>query len=260
MITANCRTYLLLVLLFSCTLSVSHAQQSPQAIFDRANNELNDGNYSKALSLYKTLEAQNDYSGALFLNMGIAYQRIDSLGMSKYYLFKASRFEETEEKAIKSLEFLESQFSHQSAVLPKFPWDVATDWLRHNIGASTILLIGIIFLNLGILAFVSHWFFDWYPNYLRLSGLSTLILSLLLITCSFYTDYVSNRYSKAVMVTDKVPVVEQPDNNAPLVSQAFEGYTFTVDHYRSQSTEGWSYVRMSNGLYGWIPNSEIRIL
>jgi len=241
------------------TIGISHAQ-TPQAQFDNANEALQSGNYSEALSGYKTLESQNDISGALFLNMGIAYHRIDSLGKSKYYLLKASRFEETNERASQALKFVESQFSRQSAVLPKFPWDVATDWLRQNIGAHNILLAGILLLNIGMLVFVSRWFFDWYPNYLRISGLSILTLSLLLITCSFYTDYVDNRYSKAVMVTEKVPVLEQPKNKSTLVSQAFEGYTFTIDHYRSKSHPGWAYVRMSNGQYGWIPNSEILIL
>ena len=240
-------------------IGISNAQ-TPQAQFDNANEALQSDNYSEALSEYQALESQNNISGALFLNMGIAYHRIDSLGKSKYYLLKASRFEETEERANQALEFVESQFSRQSAVLPKFPWDVATDWLRQNIGADNILLAGILLLNIGMFVFVSRWFFDWYPNYLRVSGLSVLILSLLLISCSFYTDYVDNRYSKAVMVTQKVPVLEQPKSESTLVSQAFEGYTFTVDHYRSQSQPGWSYVRMSNGLYGWIPNSEILIL
>ncbi|WP_138430829.1 hypothetical protein [Fodinibius saliphilus] len=260
MLTGNHRIYILLTFLLCCTLLAAYGQQSPQATFDQANTELKSGNYSEALSLYKSLEDQKNHSGALFLNMGIAYQRIDSLGMSKFYLLKALRFEETENQASKALKYVESQFSRQSAVLPKFPWDVATDWLRHNIGASNILLIGIILLNLGMLTFVSRWFINWYPHYLRISGLSTIIISLLLIACGFYTDYVSNRYSKAVMVTEEVPVVERPKKEAPLVSQAFEGYTFTVDHYRSRKNEYWSYVRMSNGLYGWIPNSEIRIL
>jgi hypothetical protein len=251
---------MLLPIALVLTLHGISTAQTPQAQFDAANEALQSGNLTEALSGYNTLESQQDVSGALFLNMGIAYHRIDSLGKSKYYLLKASRFEETEERAVEALEFVESQFSRQSAVLPKFPWDVATDWLWQNIGAGNILLAGIILLNLGMLVFVSRWFFDWHPNYLRISGLSTLILSLLLITCSFYTDYVDNRYSKAVMVTEKVPVFEQPKNESTLVSQAFEGYTFTVDHYRSQSQPGWAYVRMSNGLYGWIPNSDILIL
>lgn len=260
MTIAFSRNFLLLLLLSLGFVGLSHAQQSPQAVFDRANEQLEEGNYSKALESYKILESRNTVSGALFLNMGIVYHRLDSLGKAKYYLLKASRFDETEKRARETLEFVESQFSRQPAVLPKLPWDVATDWLRINIGAANIMIGGIILLNIGMLIFAGHWFLNWYPNILRISGLTALIIALLLITTGFYTDYIGSRYSKAVMVSEKSAVVEKPQAEAPLIGQAYEGYTFTVDHYQSQSKPGWAYVRMSNGLYGWIPKNEILIL
>ena len=254
-----CKKTAFLFFIFICYSLTAYAQQ-PQALFDDANEKLESGDYREALSLYKNLETQNTVSGALYLNMGISYQRVDSLGKAKYYFMKASKFEETSEEAQKALDFVESQFSRQSAVLPKLPWDVATDWLQHNIGAENLLLAGIILLNAGVFIFVGHWFLSWYPRYLRLSGLIVIGLSVVVLVTSFYTRYVSERYSRAVMITQKVPVLEKPQEQASLVSQAFEGYTFTVDHYRSSTEPGWTYVRMSNGLYGWIPNNEILIL
>lgn len=260
MATAFFRKKILLTFIYVVTaLSLADAQ-NPQAQFDRANEQLESGNYSDALARYHNMVYQNNISGALFLNMGIAYHRVDSLGKAKYYLLKSSRFEETNQRARQALEFVESQFSRQSAMLPQYPWNAATDWLRHNIGASNILIAGIILLNMGMLIFISHWFFNWYPKFLRISGLTILVCSLLIMVASFYTDYVNDRYSKAVMVSEKVPVLEQPQKKSSLVSQAFEGYTFTIDHHQSESQAGWAYVRMSNGLYGWIPNSEILIL
>lgn len=260
MTIAFSRKILLLLILCLSGVGLSHAQQSPQAVFDQANEQLETGNYTEALKSYKNLESRNTVSGPLFLNMGIAYHRLDSLGKAKYYLLKASRFDDTEKRAREALKFVESQFSRQPAVLPKLPWDVATDWLQNNIGAANIMIAGIILLNIGILIFAGHWFLNWHTNILRKSGLTVLITALLLITTSFYTDYIDTRYSTAVMVSDKTAVVEKPRAEAPLVGQAYEGYTFTVDHYQSQSQPGWAYVRMSNGLYGWIPKNEILIL
>ncbi|WP_441000872.1 hypothetical protein [Fodinibius sp. SL11] len=247
-------------LLFVGLAPLSFAQQNAQALFDDANEMLQKGNYQQAISLYHNLQEQNTVSGALFLNLGISYQRIDSLGKAKYYFLKASQFEETEQQAREALQFVESQFSRQSAVLPKLPWDVATDWLQEHVGAKNILLLGIIFLNVGVLLFIAHWFGQAYPKVLRIGGLSFIGAALLIIATSFYTQYVSKRYSKAVMVTERISVLEKPTEDAPIVSRAYEGYAFTVDHRRSKSQQEWTYVRMSNGLYGWIPNSEILIL
>lgn len=241
-------------------VSTGQAQQNAQATFDEANEYLESGDHRQAISLYKNLETQNTVSGALFLNMGISYQRIDSLGVAKYYFLKAKKFDETESRAEEALEYIESQFSRQSAVLPQLPWDVATNWMQENIGDKTLLLIGILLLNIGVLSFVAHWFLQQYPKILRIGGLSTIVFSIIIITTSFYIQYVENRYSQAVMVTDQISVLEQPTEEAPVVSHAYEGYTFIVDRYQSEEQPEWSHVRMSNGLYGWIPNSEILIL
>ncbi|MCW9705415.1 hypothetical protein [Fodinibius salsisoli] len=235
-------------------------QQSPQATFDQANELLNSGEYERAITHYQQLEKQKQWSGALFLNLGISYQRLDSLGKAKYYYLKASDFEETASKAQQALSYVNSQFSHQSAVLPKLPWDVATTWLQKNIGASTLLAAAIIVLNIGILLFIARWFIPWIPSYFRMGSFVVIGISLLIMATAFYTQYISDRYREAVMVTEEASIVENPQAETSLVSQAFEGYTFTVDHRRSGRHPNWSYVRMSNGLYGWIPTENILIL
>lgn len=250
----------LLFAVFMMYASPGHAQENPQLIFDRGNDALVDGDYRQAITAYKQIEERNLISGALFLNMGISYVQLDSLGKAKYYFIKASRFEETEEQAKRGLDYVEQRFSRQSAVLPKLPWDKAVDWLKLNLGASTLLGIGIILLNIGVLAFVSTWFWVPYEKTTRRSALGASTAGLLIVFLSFYVQYVSQRYSEAIMVHRQTSVVEQPQEDAAVVSQAYEGYTFTVDEFRSEEQQGWSYVRMSNGLYGWIPNNEIKVL
>ncbi|SMO32284.1 hypothetical protein SAMN06265218_10137 [Fodinibius sediminis] len=239
---------------------MAHAQQGPQAVFDEANNLLAQGQINQAISQYQQLENQQKLAGALFLNLGIAYQRIDSLGKAKYYYLKSAKFPETREQAQEALKYVNTQFSHQSAVLPQLPWDRATRWLQDNIGETRLLAIGLILFNLGILLFIATWFFRELPGLIKPLSFSVLGLTVIIIAAAFYTRYVNNRYSTAVMVTQEAVVAERPLEEAALVSRAFEGYTFTVDHKRSKTQPKWSYVRMSNGLYGWIPSKEILVL
>ncbi|MDZ7716258.1 MAG: hypothetical protein U5J95_08620 [Balneolaceae bacterium] len=241
---------------FSC-----FGQENAQLLFDRANDALKAGNIEEALATYNKLEEQKTISGPLFLNMGISYIEIDSLGKAKYYLLKASRHEETEDEAKKGLEYVENQFSRQSAALPKMPWEKAVDWLRINMGASLLLGIAIILFNMGVILFVANWFFELpFASWIKKSGIGLAGLGITIILLSFYVDYVENRYSDAVMISMQTNVLEKPVSDASVISQAYEGYSFTVDHHKSRKQQGWNYVRMSNGLYGWIPSSEIMIL
>lgn len=256
------RYRLLLLFFFVIHAGTLRAQDSPQALFDRANDRLQSGEYRQALSIYHTLEASDRISGSLYLNMAISYVQLDSLGKAKYYFLKSGKFDEVEEKADEGLEYVESRFSRQSAVLPKLPWERFFDWLGESLGATALLGIGILLLNLGVFAFVSGWFVG--PGdrsrYLQTGGLAAGIAGLAIIGCSFYVQYLENRYSQAVMVHRQANVLEQPADSATVVSQAFEGYSFTVDHFRSREQDGWLYVRMSNGLYGWISENEIMVL
>lgn len=251
-------------LLFLLVLIASDAtvaqSENPQRYFDQANQQLQQGNIRQALATYRQLEQQNRVSGALFINMGLSYTQLDSMGKAKYYFLKAKQFDETQERAEAGLKYVESRFSHQSAVLPELPWQEALNWLRDEPGSATLLAIGLILLNLGILLFIGTWFTRYSSKWWTRSAMTTAGIGVLIILLSFYTDYRSQRYSKAVMITREASVREQPAPDAALVNEAFEGYTFVVDHSKSKDKPNWSYIRMSNGLYGWIPTKEIMIL
>ena len=248
-----------LLLILSCINQPASAQ-NPQVQFDQATQALKDGKYQQALDTYHKLENEGHHAGPLYLNMGLSYIRIDSLGKAKYYLLKASQFDETRRKAEQGLSFVNEQFSRQSAVLPKLPWERVFDWMNREWGSSFVIFIGLLFVNLGIFGWVFSWFKNFYTKWLRYISGTVGGLGLLIVLTGFYLNYRADRYHTAVMVTEKAQVRAAPTQSASLVNPAYEGYTFTVDEKRSENQAGWVYVRMSNGQYGWIPKSEILIL
>src|SRR5699024_7208219 len=210
--------YILLIILVGTHSSPDgYAQQNPQAMFDKANTLLNSRQHVQAIQQYHKLENQQHFSGALFLNMGIAYQRTDSLGKAKYYYLKSATFEETEAQARQALEYINTQFSHQSAVLPKLPWETAIDWLNDHIGAQALLGAGLVAFNIGIIIFITCWFYTRLPKLVKSLSYTFIGLAMLVIATAFYTQYTANRYSMAVMVTEEAPVTETPQKSASLV-------------------------------------------
>lgn len=247
----------ILTALFSTFLN---AQTSPQIKFDDANEVLEKGEYRKALKTYREIEESGSVSGALYLNMGIAAVQVDSLGLAKFYFIKASQFDEVATNAYKALEFVNSQFSRQSAKLPKLPWDKAVDILKVKPGIFGIFLIGFLFLITAISLIITRWFdiltLPKHTNFVITSG----IISLLIITLSFYVEYVDNRYSEAVLILNEANVMERADDEASLVSKAYEGYEVTIDFKKSEEKTDWYYIRLGNGQYGWIKTEGIKTL
>ncbi|MFW6157444.1 MAG: tetratricopeptide repeat protein [Balneolaceae bacterium] len=253
-------TYVLAIVACLLTALPPEDAYAQQSMFDDANEYFQEGDVTEALKLYQRIESQGQISGALYLNMGISYMQIDSLGKSKYYLMKARNFPETRSRAVAGLDYVEEQFSRQSAVMPKLPWQRALDWMNRMWGAPTVSGIGIVLLNMGVGLFISLWFVSWGRPWIRKTSIAFAVSGVFFILISFYLQYLDNRYSEAVMVNDQTTVMETPNSQSETVLRAYEGYALTVDHRESEGNPGWMYVRMSNGQYGWIPKKDILIL
>ncbi|GAB5410238.1 MAG: hypothetical protein BalsKO_26030 [Balneolaceae bacterium] len=241
-------------------LFVVHAQQSPQLLFDEANTLLENNEFADAMDIYHQIENGAQVSGALFLNMGVASTQIDSLGLAKYYFLKAQEFQSTRNSATEALEYVESQFSRQSATLPKLPWDKAIDWMIDGPGSLGVFFIGISLIVLAISFVLIHWFNIVFLRKLRSIISSLLSAGVLILMLAFYVDYVDHRYSEAVIITNEVQVMQKADETADLVSLGYEGYSITVDQLKSSEIQGWIYIRLGNGQFGWIENNGVKIL
>ncbi len=252
------KALLITLLLFPVVLKAQ--QQSPQSIFDEGNQLLEQGKIVLALNRYQQLVENEQLSGALFINMGYSFMQLGKLGKAKYYFLKAKRFEETRDEAKAGLNVVESQFSHQSVILPALPWEKALNWLRITFGSTLLLGIGLLLINLGVFGVIGSWFREKQSSFLQKTAAGIAAAGVLVVLLSFYIDYRQQRYSKAVMVTNQAKVLKKPAQEAALINKAFEGYSFTVDHQKSKNNENWVFVQMGNGSEGWIKRKEIMIL
>lgn len=236
------------------------AQKSVQAVFDEANTFFENGELSEAMALYRSIATSGQVSGALYLNMGITAVQLDSMGLAKYYFLKAADFESTRSQSQAALEYVNNQFSRQSAILPKLPWDRAIEWLIEKPSASVVFVIGFAITLSGLIFLYLSWL-----NVLSFNKISSLILALIITGTaiaglSFYVDYVDQRYDEAVLITNSRRVLESPAEGSTLVSIAYEGYDLTVDQWKSNEHQNWLYVRLGNGQFGWIQNNGVKIL
>ncbi len=251
----NKKLILLFLSLFYC--STLFAQQGT---FDEANTLFENGELNEAMALYRSIESEGHVSGALFLNMGITAVQLDSLGLAKYYFLKAQDFETTAQQANEALEFVNSQFSRQSAILPKLPWDRAVDWINDEITAFGLFLIGFLVTIAGLTLLYLGWF-DKLPLKKTSPYLITLIITgSALAGLAFYADYVNQRYDEAVLISNSQRVLQQPEPESTLVSIAYEGYDLTVDQWKSEEHDNWLYIRLGNGQFGWMRNEGVKIL
>ncbi len=235
------------------------ALMGQQSRFDEATFLLEKQEYREALTLYKSIADDGDISGALWLNMGIIYARLDSLGMSKYYLLQAEKFPETRELAGDALSYVNERFSRRSAVLPPLPWDRFFSYLSESVGLTWLFAIAFFFLYGGVGLLIYSWFTRSYKKPFSYSASALLAISILVFASAFYVHYLDNRFGTGVMVDRQSTVYETPDPESVEVSTAYEGYIMRVDLNRSSESDEWSYVRLENGRHGWIDTGALRV-
>ena len=252
--------HLLFFLILILAATTTFAMQGPQVMFDQANKILENGDYPSALESYRNIEQMGEVSGALYLNMGIAALQIDSLGLAKYYFLKSADFSTTQESAKLAIQYVESQFSRQSAMLPKLPWDNAVDTLKEGPGATGVFVVGFILILISTGIIILGWFGR--ITLIKQSTTITLatLASILVVALAFYVDYIDQRYHEGVVIAKEIPVTQQPNETSDLVSLAYEGYTVTIDQFESKKNEGWYYIRLGNGQFGWIKPEGAKIL
>lgn len=251
---------LLLIIFLSLLSTGTIAQQGPQALFDQANSYLEEGAYLDALNLYKGIEGLGYRSGPLYLNMGIASTELDSLGLAKAYLSRAAAFEETESRALESLDFVNSQFSRQSAILKKLPWDLAVQWMIREPGPRGVFYFGMALILIGMSILYGRWFGRLKDNRFKSGAIATVSLGIIILGLAFYSDYVDARYDEAVLINDEIQVMQAANRSSDLVSLAYEGYDLVIDQKISRQKDGWLYIRLGNGQYGWIEDNGIKII
>ncbi|MEX1011008.1 MAG: hypothetical protein WDZ29_03000 [Balneolaceae bacterium] len=230
-----------------------------QATFDRANELLLGQQTDQAMALYRSIEEEGYLSGKLLFNMGMASVESDSLSLAKYYFLRAARFDETREEAVEALRLVENHFSRKASVLPSLPWERFFNWLDERLGTSLLLTIGLILLNLAACILLLSWFLPRYPRYQRFAALSITFLAFSALLSAGWIGYLNERYDTGIMVVQEQGVYSEPNEHSVLVSTAWEGYRMTVDRDRSAGYEGWYYVRLENGMYGWIHRDPVRV-
>lgn len=249
----------LLMVLVLGACSGNEANHTAQETYDRGVREVTNGNLEAGYKTLLSIHDQGFRSGYLYYNLAVTAYKMDSISVAKYYYLMSRSYAETYELSNQALTFVDSRFANKAPSLPPLPWEKFFDYIDRTLGLHLMFVLGVLGMNLFVLLHLTtskRTTITWW-NYLYKS---VAVISLITLISAFYIDYRSDRYSEAVMITGQYALKEVPDSNARVLAQTYEGYQFTIDRQASKPEQGWWYVRMSNGIYGWLPLGSIRVI
>lgn len=233
--------------------------QNPQGDFNRGNFLFEQQKYQEALEIFREIEGEGFASGPLFLNMGLSYVYLDSLGLALYYFDRAAGFSQTRAQAQQGIQHVEDALDRRRTPIAVLPMYRFNEFLNKDLGLMRILVMALVLLNLAALCWAASWF---YPRFGSLLRYLTVIGFLLFMTASLAAGYVwkqQEHFSYGMFTEQGLAVFEQPDPDSTPVFLIYEGYTFQLDHRKTPEHGRWIYVNMSNGIDGWVRNRGYRL-
>lgn len=247
----------LLLLLIGVVIATSaSAQALDQAIrhFDDGNIRYRQGDFRGALTSYDHAVAEGFVSGALFLNMGNAYYRLDETGQAVRYYEKAAEIMPRSAELDHNLVIVREQVIDQFSRLPDPFWKEWWQSVIRFFGPSALMAIGMIFYAAATVALAFRIRGGQTPWRRRLLALSTA-LALVFLVAGFTASVEDQSANRAVVLIDEVALLEGPEG-ARSGLDIHEGLVVDVLVIRNE----WMEVRLPNGATGWVRSQALGLI
>jgi tetratricopeptide (TPR) repeat protein len=234
----------LLLLSLSVARAQSHEEQYQQALSDFKSNQ-----YANALARLKILESQGVASSDLYLAIGTAYSKFDSIAPSIYYLEKAKRLAPNNSEIHNNLALMYESTIDKISPMPRLffvEWWHST-MMQLNSNAWSGLCVVVFWLVMLGLIFALRGWFNFSKSYISLIVLGVVVSAVFAVFALQRYNY-EHSTSIAIAMQAKTKGYEQPFTNAEEVFVVHEGCKLWV----VESQDGFAKVQLADGREGWV--------
>jgi tetratricopeptide (TPR) repeat protein len=250
---------LIIAIIFQvASIGAIRADESFQALFDKANRHFEAGEFEAARDIYQSLENQGCRSDKVFYNLGNAYLKSGDLGHAILYLIRAERIASRDKDIAANLETARSLVNQKITATP------ANAMIRFLTGIHGMFTTGettaaFAFLYvLSILSALSAYLSQ--RRRVRKRWIRMLVMAFVLfgfVTLSLAVRIYDLEFrERAVAVGAEIIARNGPGEPFTEVYKQQPGYEMVVKRHQS----GWAEVVLANGYTGWVPDSSIEIL
>jgi tetratricopeptide (TPR) repeat protein len=230
--------------------------QSPKELFSKGNELYRNGDYSKAVELYKSIEDKDLQSSDLYFNLGNCYYKLNKVAPAIYYYEKALKLNPENQKAITNLSFAKRMTIDVIDVLPKTFLQKFSTNIIQKLSYNSWAFIAVIASFLVAIFFLLYYFTFSSNKKLLFFNSSIISLVVLIVTLFFsienYKQIQKNR--TAIIFATKVEVKSAPSMNSEEAFELHEGTKVIV----LDELDHWKKIKLSDGKTGWIPSSELK--
>jgi tetratricopeptide (TPR) repeat protein len=238
-------------ILICILLSLAVFPAEVNRLFSQANEEYNQGHYSKAIELYEKIIEVRYESAELYFNLGNACFKTNEIPSAILYYEKAHKLDPNDEDIIFNLNVANSKIIDKIEVLPElFIWK----WWRSVYNIFSLETWSKLSIFFTILFFI---FFGFYllskQIVIRKAAFYAGIIALLIMVITFLLSLqkfqILKNQQEAIVFSPTVTVKSSPTPNSVDLFVLHEGSKVKI----LEKVGDWNEIKIANGSVGWLP-------
>ncbi len=228
---------------------------TPQSLFEQANDAYTKGQYQLAIEQYETIVAEGNQSTELYYNLGNAYYKTREVGKAVLNLERALLLNPTDADTKYNLSIINEQLPDQLEVVSDFFLKKWWENFHSYFGSTTWGMLTLLSLWMGIAGFIL-WIIATTRKTKKqgfLGGLGLLLLSILFFFAARSQGNLELHSRKAIVLEEQLDLQNGPDVKSTALLTLHEGVKVEL---LDQIGDWWK-VKLSNGEQGWLPKNAL---
>ncbi|WP_034920191.1 tetratricopeptide repeat protein [Gillisia sp. CAL575] len=228
------------------------------ALFEKANEAYNNGNYPEAVSRYTEVLKNGEESAELYFNLGNAHYKLNYIAESVYNFEKALLLDPTDKTIKNNLEFASNMVIDDIKVIPK---SGLSNFITNAIsifsfnGWAWIAILGVVIFSVLFLLYYFSIASKWKRVFFTVA-ISAVIISFVSLIFAFYLSSVTQNKEFAIVFAEEVSVRNEPNLRGNELFLLHEGTKVQI----LNTFQNWVELELVNGSTGWMDKSSIKFL
>ena len=244
-------TLLLVILSFS-----AHGQN--EALFGRATEAYNSGDYNKAIENYFQIIESGQHSSELYFNLGNSYYKLNQVAPSIYYYEKALLLKPNDAEIINNLGYAQNMALDAIELMPETGLSKIYKEITGRLSFDQWGYAAVIFVILFVILYIVFYFLE-YATQKRITfiiSLLSLVLAVVSTVFAFlqYSDFQAD--NPAIVFDNEIKVTSEPNKKSQAVFTLHEG----TKVYVLEELKGYKKIRIADGQTGWLNSESIKVL
>ncbi len=224
---------------------------TPQELFDQANNAYNKGQYTKAIEQYEAILASEEFSTEIYYNLGNAYWKNKKLGKAVLNFERVLKLSPNDNDTAYNLAIVQEQLVDDLDIIGTF---FLKKWWQsfYQSLSSTAWSILTLLAVWGSVGGLIVWLLGKERDLKKkgfIGGLILLGVSLLLFFAARSQGHFETNSQQAIVLETSIDLKNGPDPQSTKLITIHEGLKVDL----LDKIGSWYKVKLSNGEQGWLP-------